>query len=552
MSVFHWHSRILFSSVMSLLLLSACGVEIKAVRVNAEQLKNRELTEPGIYYYLPRTRLQLSLPVDYLRELVDRSDTQLGTCLAAATATCSGWGADGGKLARCQLLEKRERFIIHAPTISSYAVPDFKQLYRVEAKPLTPFQGVSHTVTFSAESPGVMTSSVAEGSDKSVEVLAAVVKAVFAFKVSNTDVSDRDSQPPPRIEWDETIIPCSDIRRLRDLRADLTKESDDKTITNAVAALATLTDPKYWGVVAPNSSFTAPLDALGKYMEQRQASVTALTAEITAIKVRNGIVSSTPKVSLVIPLTDKLHPDDDYLEPEDYKNYVGKEAKELAPASLNTDVELVATKPSLDVAARRQLRCRFESDPKKCLCIPPELLPQSICIDTKLTIAPLMIKASIESTGPDQNATQKESDAVGGYRYRVPIPARVTVHLSINESTEKILLKDQLVEIAQYGPVARLPHRFSGQKAGVELTLNKAGSPIRLKIGSEPAQTEPVTGLLDSISARSEQRRKERKEDEAKAAEVARKSEFEDLKLQADTLEQQIKLDKLRSGQSLD
>ena len=135
MSMLLWYSRILFSSVMSLLLLSACGVEIKAVRVNAEQLKNRELTEPGIYYYLPRTRLQLSLPVDYHRDLVDRSDTQLGTCLAEATATCSGWGADGGKLARCQLLEKRERFVIHSPTIKSYAVPDFHQLYRVESGP---------------------------------------------------------------------------------------------------------------------------------------------------------------------------------------------------------------------------------------------------------------------------------------------------------------------------------------------------------------------------------------------------------------------------------
>ena len=112
---------------------------------------------------------------------------------------------------------------------------------------------------------------------------------------------------------------------------------------------------------------------------------------------------------------------------------------------------------------------------------------------------------------PDVAVSTADEEATlgGGYRYRVPIAAPVSLTV-LDGTTGKVLSGpsvDQIV-VAQFGPIGALPSKFKGKGGRVMMTpWPDSGGLHSVAIGADALPTTGVTGLLDTATSQLAARR---------------------------------------------
>ena len=163
-------------------ILPGCAVEIKAQKVT-EQATN--LSTPGIHYALPRTALDVAVPITYER----RTRRSFGAYYGVCADECSR-GQDPLNVCRFEFEAEHINFGYAVPTFRS--VPDPAQRYAVTVG-TSPFTTANVTLNLTDE--GILTGASNTYTDKTFETVVGVIgkiaKSIIKEAPPRLDLPDR-------------------------------------------------------------------------------------------------------------------------------------------------------------------------------------------------------------------------------------------------------------------------------------------------------------------------------------------------------------------------
>jgi len=450
---------VLFSSFA----LAGCGVTIESRRISTDKVPSFIAGE-GVVYALPKTQFQISQPLKVsvptsglLRDVID-------SCRRA----CAANAADTAKACA---VSAAPAVLFAIPELKTFAVPDSTRLYQVSAA-ADVFQTLDFK--FDISSNGVLEKADASASNNVYEVASAVItdviKAASIAKAGSSVVAklqgiaskNNRSCYQTIVDIDglgargSPVLACSTVGEVDQCMAALTnsvKEERDALNQLFDSARRDKTDPKLLTLLAAN----------------RKERIDAAVARRDEAATLYGLAEGKPKEAtfqLLIPLQEA---------PGEFKPFaetigLAESAKRGTVLAVPISENATPLLPTLFKAIREEKRVYVvTSAPSKGVAAP-------------------------------ENAAQADPD-VGGYRYRVPMPAQtsLSVYPTANELTTPLAgpIVQQTV-IAQYGPVAALPSKFKGKGGKVVVKLwPEFGGLQTVEIGADALPASAVTGVVD-------------------------------------------------------
>jgi hypothetical protein len=447
--------------------ISGCGtVKVTSEKVPVSELHSYVAT-PGIYYALPKTQLQVTVPLTIDHQTKGFRGNVLDACQSACKEE-----PDASKPAECVIPAENDKITLGKPELALKSLPDFDHLYRLKVDGGW-INGVTHTVDVAEN--GVLTDSktvvVNQAPELALSVLSAVAKTAPLF------ASALRSKKAPT-----SGMSCRDARVIA-TRVDQTKR--------AIEHLERERDQ----LLLPRAGVRAGLDAeRAKLADKRlKELIQAERDKLENYRADNDLTEErkTYKATLV---SKPVVPGEN--------TAVAGEQLQLAEA-LNTDDSVLLP---AGIAAR--------------------IKKLSFLIDVQ---PDLPVGASLATLPSDPNAA--EPTAAGyRYRIPVQglltLKCKGSADLVSPCGDPPTQLLQQQVPIAQYGALATLPAEFKGKGASVEMQIHPATAGLKMVgIGNTPV---PASAVSDSFGAFTDAlaAAKKRRDDEAQAQLDAEKNDL--------------------------
>lgn len=491
-------------SALTLVLLSSfalygCGVTIESRRISPNKVPSF-ISGEGVVYALPKTQFQISQPVKVSVPTNGLLQDVIDPCRRACTANVAD-------IAKACAVSAAPTISFAIPELKTIAVPDPTRLYQVSAS-AEAFQTLDFK--FDISSNGVLEKADTSASSNVYEVASSIITGVIkAASVTKTGssvsaklqgISSKNNrscyQTSVDIERlgasDSPVLACSTVDEIDQCMARLTKSvKEERDDLNQLfdTARRDKTDAKLLTLLAAN----------------RKERIDAAIARRDEAAALYGLAEGKPKEAtfqLLIPLQGAPGEFKPFAETIGLSESAKRGTVVAVPISENAGPLL----PTVFKAIREEKRVYT------------------------VTSAPSQQINALE------NPAQTEP-AVGGYRYRVPMPTQTT--LSVYPSQEKLSAPlagpyvSQTV-IAQYGPVAALPSKFKGKGGKVVVKLwPEFGGLQTVEIGADALPASAATGVVDQAVSGFKDRK-------VAAATAAATAAAVDLELDALTRQQKI------------
>lgn len=578
--------------LLGVVALSGCAVHFPATQVDLE--KPAALNEPGIYYHLPKTVFELSIPVKYT--VYDSGEmTKLIECWndpekqRAATKTKGSSALVCGLLREVDVLEFRPASLVRKP------VPDRSHTYKV--LPNTKwYMSLSHKLTNDAG--GFVSGASSGGSNETATIALDVAKSLvgatsvfggaprtLGFALTDGARSDggRPARPgsiTPRCqaeisESDEAVLTNAEKQIGRDVATFVLQVKPGKPIEFALddsgapvlltrvmgalrcremviqrartglqkvlAATSRGRSPSSW----PPELVRAYIDVAAEPAKVRLAKATAMLATLRGELRLDGKKNEGTVVLRFAELLD-VSVKAAAAGQEDV-TYAGIECKPMIKRNVQDwcvlDLEKMAVVPRIDA------KIGSDADALRLLKDGTRLIAARIeRVDRDLDVALSASLAAASAAG-----TRKDL----GYRYRLPAEGRVRVALieredkgdgkawPSGEPTDNsnwdqypwTALADSTGSVAQFGPIVTLPESFDGREVSIDVSFTDSGGLRELTLGQKAHSAAGVTGVIDAAAAE----RGKRDEARTKAAEAAAKAPVEQAQSANALLEAQLK-----------
>lgn len=203
-------TRFVFGKVRTLftlslfLMLAGCRTTISSHKVDSF---DRVLKEPGIYYALPKTRLDASLFLEF--ERVEQAKLELDPeecirkCMQSPTSNCARRQDTSSVVFLGQL------------SIKNTSLPDHNHLYFAKLES-GPFQTASHTIMLSEF--GVLGQATSTVTDEMFDLVTGGIKGVASIGAATIMLASEEKQPPAAIECEKLSKARTAFEKMESLR----------------------------------------------------------------------------------------------------------------------------------------------------------------------------------------------------------------------------------------------------------------------------------------------------------------------------------------------
>lgn len=455
-----------------LLILAGCSTTISSRKVEDF---HRILEEPGIYYALPKTRLEASLSLEFERVEHAKLDINPEDCIRA----CMRY-PDSLVCPRKQDISPA--VFLGQLAIKNTALPDCNHLYFAKVDS-GPFQTVSHTIMLGEF--GVLGQATSTVTDETFDLVTGIIKGVVSIAAAATKIfNGAENQPPPPIGY----IDCN-------------KLSNARTAFEKIESLRSERSHLVRETITDSGLLTAKVAALDSEIAEHQLKYDN-ASQIFARKTKKS------RFKLIF----------DPIEPGDYNTdahlpsyrVVASDAESETEKKAVTEVlkkkEFVVTLtpiPKLPDANPLNQQTNYCAGSRVGGCAELQGYKYRVALPTKVDVCMVELTKKINSS----YSCQQEDDVI----------------------------YSGLQGIAQFGAVASLPAKFKGKGSSVDVSLYaETGGIKKITLGSTAVSANGITGVGDSVKSYVEERRKrdEKKVEEEKGAEKnALQKEFDILDL---------------------
>lgn len=168
-------------------LLAACGVTIKATKV-AQSEFSKKLKRPGVYYALPKSQIDINIPVT----LEVTSSGNFGFDFEACVKACTN---DKVASAGVCKTDKKVRLLLGKPEVISKSVPDYDQIYVVTAEG-GPLSGIAHAMSLTEG--GILTDATSTATNTGLDFAIGITKELAKMSIladaGNPNICDEAAQ----------------------------------------------------------------------------------------------------------------------------------------------------------------------------------------------------------------------------------------------------------------------------------------------------------------------------------------------------------------------
>lgn len=489
--------------------LAGCGTSYKVSQVGVVNTAN---LSPGLFYYLPKTELQIEAQVDATTEVYGKyangpdklktpfeyGDSKLTTfaqVFAHNKAVCDKTKPDATfvNLEDIHLKDAIPKYAFSQFSVVTQTKPDPHNMYRLEIDP-SQFASFTHTLNF--DENGIIKGAETKVSD-------AVTPFVF----------------------------------------NLVKESVG-LMSDALAATGTAQQCEaFLQAIEDRGAYRNNLKALE---EQRTDLINRPMENVEAELVKLALKEIDARTSKLKSDHEKL--DTLFTKTEIEKGYVA--IWHVSPIAgtteyAGTDVNFYELKFQPTEEEKKKVKKRVSYLPGTAL----EVL-QPVSADDNLSTKAGTYKFTITPDRTHDAKLTKNRGGLGdGYRFRIPVGAKLEVKETEDEKPDKTVASTR-VQIAQFGLMASLPSKFEGSSGTLNLTFDpNTGALNKATVGTEPVSATIGSDYLGLIR---EYEATRRAADEAEAAEAkalqdkASRADLDADLAEIERLEAEVKLRDLR------
>jgi hypothetical protein len=485
-----WQCRV--ATVVLALTTGGCGTTFDVVHIPQDQIAAAVAARPGIYYALPLTEFEVSLPVNVVLDHPGRLsgfDLCAASCNRSPAAVC----APVAKPAATPTAT-----LLGPPAVVPKSAPDDDQIYRAEVHSDNPFIAVNHQFMLQG---GRLTEAKLSSSNETLPLLASALSplatlsglgaglpapADTAATTSARHPATQSPTKPPPLPDACTPLMTTDERQLASrvglldqreillgrIAAELDTQQNRALSCPEVRCIAdTMQEFKLQGLhglhraqeflLQPTGPVPAALAALR--LDSARARSAELLARHSALKLLLGLDGKTEKYMLSATTSKALRP---MRGPVPGEWIFGK-----ADWRFDAPVELLPAQAEPYLEAARQ-----ELD-KLVFAIKPAVTAQF---------------------GPAAEAVPAES--LRGYRYRLPAQGVFSIKLADSAVFEREY------PVAQFGRVAVLPSHFKGLDAGLSFALDNEGTLTSVTLGQKAQDTTALQTLSTTLEKRQSDR----------------------------------------------
>jgi hypothetical protein len=530
-------------AVLVLAVIQGCAVHFPATP--ADPASDTFGQQPGFYYALPKTVLEVAVPVT----IVETTGGEFAKSIYECIDTCGPAGPAAPTTCMIAKIAEDPKPKYGVPEISATAVPDPKHVYFVQPD-AGPFMTVEHEFTMAG---GVLLETKNSGTNETAKAVAATLGAMvqIATKVgtvglftaasvnagTKTHTLGPGSPPPP---WPPATPLCPGIGTSADL-LDPWKLARCTRSIKAAIALDASGEPAESNLLA--CSRIRELDKLIGWtyaleVASNSAAATRIpqwSGDIGAGGRKLQVAQGEKEVAAAVDARNKLLKAALMKPAEETHTVVLRSPAPLEPTLLRQTFNFDL---SGDVAGGGG-EGRDASDDVAAAGTGFSLQIDAVCGPAGDALA------SPGASGlPPQCIGELPRDVVpegvAGYRYRLPVSARVSV---LHDG--KTMVTRQL-PIAQFGPIVALPATFKGANAHLDVVLDGAtGALTSAKLGQKAQDPAVILDPAKDVAGTVADVRKARADAKAKADEKALTAPTDELKRANDLAEQKIKSQRL-------
>ncbi len=448
----------LITTLAVVTLLSGCSVRFAVDKSKGDRTSIWE--KPGIYYALPKTEVLVAVPVKTTKTRTGRYFEKWDDCVSI----CIGNQMPADASCEVNDDDSSNTYSIEAPTIKTRSVADYENLYSLDPD-FEDFTSSNHTVEINER--GILSSTTSETTDHKATAVLNLLDAIAKSAVSSpleSNLKEFSRGPETANETDGSEEPgretCSvflrsykQLEQLAEWRNKLDLARDKILAEGLQSAVSDL--PAYLGffeklelglIDLPGADVERELGKSFKEVSTSYLATRLIPLEGAALVSEQANWRRIEDVDwLSLPEANIAGWKTTMVDEESPPDIIGTDAEK------SQDQETIATiEKTMHVALQENYATGLAASLQLAVKIDPYDFPPC-------------------------DPSCPEAKGTAGYRYRIPARGflRVTGKMEDAVGKPKLYAYEALLPVAQYGPIAALPHTIGGRRGKIALATHE-------------------------------------------------------------------------------